>query len=286
MLTCNIVSGRMEIRNVCDVSERIDRVISSFKFHQGRPYSLAVSNNQKFVAYSFGNSCIVYIADALNGNVLRTLFDLEEWALSLTPDEQDVRSILTSSGHSSRTPRVGPNRQVGTLSFSSDGNMISAFAAANWDLNPNPDPNPDRFYRYLTTVEAKSVSWSVSSGVPIDETHVDADSTATSSTPSPRLVCNPQFDRSLFRFPPNVKYEHGQSSFTIATVEDHVSRAHYIADTSRLHLSKGRRSMCYVDLITHNTHLPPRNPPPLPLLPEPRPSPSQNKITNSGPEEV
>ena len=279
MLTWNSVSRRMEIRDVCDVSERIDRVISSSKipdYEHDLPAVLAVSNNRQFAAYSRSHSCVVYIIDARNGNVLHSTSDLEEWALSFASDKRDIPSNSSSSPVWSSIQRVKSIRDVGLLSFSSDSNVISSFAAARRYPHDGNETN----------VETKSVSWNVSSGKSIDETHLDGDSTAMSSTVTPSLVCNREFDGWSFCFARNVAYEHGRSSFTIATVEDNVRGAHYIADTSRLHFLTEQRGMFYVDLITANTHLPPRNPSPLPLLPEPCPSPSQNKIINTGPEEV
>jgi len=68
-------------------------------------------------------------------------------------------------------------------------------------------------------------------------------------------------------------------------VEGFVLEAHYIADSSRLHLLTSK-IMGYIDLISDDTQLPSCDQPPLSFLPQPFPLPNTSTTTDNGADEL
>lgn len=258
-------SQRIQIRNVFDVLQRTDHIVSEFTIPDpASSLRLAVSNDQHIVIYSACFECVLLVVNAHNGAVMHTLTSLKDWAESATPDQRNT-PLAVSSLDDSTIPTTKHAKYLESLCLDSDNNIVSAVIRVQWDgMNWKP--------------KWKSMSWNVLSGELLNEPLLDSDGEALSNTASPRLFSK----QSMSIYDRDVIYEHNGESFTIATLEHNIIRSHYCANTSRLWASRDFGGLDYVDLITDSTELAARDEPSLPVLSQPDGSPSQHEIDDTG----
>lgn len=254
VLTWSEGAKHLEIRNLSEITQGIDRVIWRFRIgHRFQPESLAVSNDQRLIAYSSACKCVVHVGHVRSRQILHSLSNLEHWVLSKTADDACNSSNCSTSDDSSSMTGGGPWRDIESLWFSADGSVISGVGVAA--------PIGDE-----STVERKSLSWSVASGEAVDDAQLVGESGGSNGTATARLVCQPQLSSVGLRYSGDVVYELDGTSFVIASLEDDVTGAYYCCNSRRLWIASFDRGMYFVDLITDHAHLRPGDEASLPIV--------------------